>query len=130
MLEINSSTESGKWFAYPDDPELQFKIRPTSLYSLKKAPGEAINIELSDVVDMYLYSLVDWKGVGENGKPIQCSREAKLAFLNEYDDIAAFIINKASEMKTELHEARVLKNSLKSQPGETPKSEKPVAKSA
>ena len=129
MIKVNSKIESGKWFTHPDNETIQFKIKPTSIYSLKKAPGDDIEITMPDIVDMYVYSLVDWKGIdNEDGKPLKCNYDSKMAFLNQYDELAAFVITKAGEMKKELSEALASKNLPESQSGETPKKEKPVAK--
>jgi len=131
MISIDPTIQSGQWFTHPDEESVQFKIRPTSIYSLNKAPGEAIDITLPDVVDLYLYCLMDWKGVGGlDNKPLPCTKENKLAFLNQHDSLVSFVINKASELKNEVVEAQEVKNLKKSQSGETPKSDKPAAKTA
>ena len=129
MISIDPKLQAGTWFTHPDEETLQFKIRPTSIYSLKKAPGEAVDIQLPDVVDMYMYCLVDWKGVGgTDNKALKCNKENKLAFLNQHDAFIAFIITKAGEIKSDFDEAQAVKNLKKSQPGVTPKKEQPVAK--
>jgi len=128
MISIDPKLQAGTWFTHPDEKTLQFKIRPTSIYSIKKAPGEVLDITLPDVVDMYLYCLMDWKGVGgPDDEELKCNEETKLTFLNQQDQYIAFIITKAGEMKKDIAEAQEVKNSLKSQPGETQKKDKPVA---
>jgi len=131
MITVDPKLESGTWFTHPDEDSIQFKIRPTSIYSINKTPGEKFDITLPDVVDMYLYCLLDWKGIGgPDNKGLKCTKENKMAFLNQYDALASFVVTKASEMKSELVEAQEAKNLKKSQPGETTKQEKPVAKTA
>ena len=90
-----------------------------------------MQVELSDIPAIFIYSLVDWKGVGEKeDKPAKCTTEAKLSFLNTYQEICNFIIGMASNMRADLgNEAPASKNLLKSQPGEMQGSEKPLATS-
>jgi len=131
MISIDPKLQAGTWFTHPDEETLQFKLRPTSIYSLNKTPGETVDITLPDVVDMYLYCLIDWKGVGDpDDKPLKCNKENKLAFLNQHDNLATYVVTKSGELKNDLVEAQAAKNLQKSQPGETQKSEKPVAKTA
>ena len=46
MITVDPKLESGTWFTHPDEDSIQFKIRPTSIYSINKTPGEKFDITL------------------------------------------------------------------------------------
>ena len=127
MFSINTKLETGKWFEYPE-LGIKLKVRPRSMYSLSIRPGEDYSPTTKDIFDLFNYSLIDWEGVGdEDGKKLACNTDTKYAMINQNDEVGAFVINKASELRDGDVTEQEAKNLKKSPSGETPKSEKPPA---
>jgi len=113
MLKLNKKASQGKWVDHPKHKEVKFKIRPMSIYAMKRLPSDAEDVVISaeTLFDMLTYILIDWKGVGdEAGKVIKCDEANKRLFLDLDQETASFLINEASDMKNELIKAEEVKN--------------------
>ena len=111
MFKLNNEVEEGQWFDYPKIEGIKFKIRPTSLYALKKTPGESIEIDLTDMPILFDYVLMDWKGIGdEKGKQLKCNQKTKLALLNQAPDMVTFVLETAGKMRSDTIPEEEVKN--------------------
>jgi len=132
MRKINTKPLKGRWFTYPDDKEIEVLIRPFSLFNMSKMPStEVSEINVTDFFDNFNYVCLDWKGlVDEDDAPIKCDADNKKMIYDYFQELIGFVIEKAMEMRSEIISEKSVKNLSKSPDGETPKSEKSVAKSA
>lgn len=102
MSNFNLTKMKGTWFDYPEDKEVKFLIRPISVFSLKKMPSEEnAGVTPQDYWNMLNHSLMDWKGINDNGKPIECNIENKKAVLDIEQNYGNFIIITATKLRNE-----------------------------
>ncbi len=123
MKKYNTKPTKGEWIAHPDDKEVQVKIRPFSLFSLTKLPS-ADNVDMSEVWNIFNYSVLDWKGFeGEDGS-LECNEENKKLVYDFDQDIVVFVTEKAGVLRDKVVGGKDLKNLSTSQRGDTKKSDK------
>lgn len=105
----------GMWVAYT--PDIRFRIRRSNCDASQKAlkkllapyksitrSGRDLPAGISTEVERQWVAqalLVDWRGVtGRDGKPLNCTLEARLALLAELPDMQREIANLAGEAET------------------------------
>lgn len=84
------SLKNHKWIKHPEDSEIEFKIKPYSLLSLKKIPYTN-EVTSDDLVNIIKYCLLDWKGINLDGEPLKCDDEGKDTFMALCPDLVLFI---------------------------------------
>ena len=103
-MKINTKSDKGIWFDYPEDEEVKFLIRPY--------PMSQLNLELSEVeagLNELQYCLVDWKGMyDEEGKPLECNKDNKTYIFDYYLKVRAFVKEKITELMFDIE--KQLKN--------------------
>jgi len=109
MRNYNKKIVDGTWITFPEDKEVQIKIKPFSLFSMIKDPNnESYNAETFWAI--FNHIVLDWKGVQSDGKKLECNEENK-KFVFDYDQpIALFVINESSAMRTQIISEKELKN--------------------
>lgn len=123
MKKFNKKAAQGTWVTYTEDEDVELKIRPFSLFSLSKLPT-ATNIEMSDFWNIYDYVLMDWKGIEDEDGPLEFNEENKKMVYDYDQEISAFVVSQASEMREKIVSEKEVKNSKTSQRGATKKQEK------
>jgi hypothetical protein len=110
MKILNQKKE--KWFDYPAEKGIKFLIRPLSIYDFDQLPTENYldKITPKNFAKIVSNVLLDWEGVEAEGKPAKCNEENKLALIDQALEVANFILNKASELKTDQLKDKDLKN--------------------
>jgi len=98
MKKYNTKPTKGQWIKFPEDEEVEIKIRPFSLFSLTKVPS-ADTVDMSEVWNIFNYCIVDWKGIeGEEG-PMECNEDNK-RFVYDYDqDLVVFVTDHAAKLR-------------------------------
>ena len=103
MKIVNIEASKGTWVEYPTDPSVEIKIKPLSIYDFDKLPSEDVDITVKEFAGFLVKLVVDWKGIcDEKKKPLECNEENKKIISDHDQELAAFIINKASELKASI----------------------------
>lgn len=103
-VENDFKKNEGFWFTYPDDEDIQIKIRPLFPDKINEFTKKAIKIrrgikELDNDKQEKLtrnYTIEDWKGI-KIGDNEECNNEAKDLIAKYCTDIMLFILEKAKE---------------------------------
>ena len=113
--------KSIEWIEFPEDKEIQFKIKPFTVLYLSKIPNQdAITPELA--WEIFDNSLLDWKGIQtEDGKDLKCDSISKRLLAEQDLEILLFVVDRA--MIYNKKDEKQLKNLQKSADGEVPKVE-------
>ena len=100
MRNYDLKKTKGVWFEFPADKTMKFLIRPLSIFALKRLPKDE-NDEFSpqEYWTVLNNSLIDWKGILEGGQPVKFNEENKKTILDLDQDISAFIVKKATELR-------------------------------
>jgi hypothetical protein len=125
---VDYDYSGGKWFKYPDQPDLEFKLRflsPMKFIALRSdhadSEGGIDEKELSKAV--LLYVIMEWKGFytgeGENSKPAALTLENLDKVYSIDPRIIHWVIKTASERSNFQPEEREdkLRKNLKSSSG-------------
>ncbi len=132
MFKLNTKANNPQWFKFPQDKEIEVRIRPASMYTFPRFPNDQGEYDLTpkDFCDMCVALIVDWKGViDENDKPVKCSIQNKLQAVEQIEGFSTWVMEKSTALSQgisveEVKQEQELKNLPKSPDGETPKSEK------
>ncbi len=123
MKKFNTKQTKGEWITHPDDKEVQIKIRPFSLFSITKIPS-ADNVDMSEVWNIFNYSVIGWRGLENEDGPMDCN-EANKKLVYDFDqDLVVFVTSEAATLRDKVVGGKDLKNSSTSQPGATKKQDK------
>jgi len=124
MRKFNKKTAKGSWIPFPDDEEVQLKIRPFSLFNLTKIPTEE-GMDFDQFWTIFNYSVLEWKGIQDsNGEPLKCDEENKKIVFDYDQPVVLFAVEQSTKLRDEVITEKEVKNLQTSQPGETPKQEK------
>ena len=109
MRKINTKTTEGVWVKYPEDQDIQFLIRPFSIFNLQRMPSaENADFTIDEYWTIFNYCLVDWKGIyDENDKPLKCNEQNKKLIADHIQDLATFVIEEAVKAKGNVSEKAV-----------------------
>lgn len=100
MLKFNKKASEPQWVKYAEDESVEILIKPLSMYYLKKLPTGNIELTSEEFGNLICELIVDWKGIfDEDEKPLPCTKETKLLIADHAQDLAAFVMTTASEMK-------------------------------
>jgi len=111
MKVINKKASKGTWVKYPKDKSIELLVRPLSIYDFDKLPSEDMEITPKEFGKFCEGLLVDWKGfVDEDGKALKCTDENKRILSDHDQEIAAFVINTAAELKSAVVTDTEIKN--------------------
>ena len=129
MKKISHKATTEKWFTYPEDDQVRLLIQPFSLFNLKTLPSEK-DFTIQDTWEVFGYVLKDWEGiVGDDDKKLPVEENSK-AMLFDFDQpLVTFVIETSAKMRDEVLSEKEVKNLSTSQPGDTQKKEKQVARS-
>lgn len=120
MRRINTKKSTGIWIDFPSDDTFKLKIRPLNLLSLK-APAELSGgtTKQYEIFEWFDYVLLDWSGYNdEEGQVVECTKEMKEVVFNFDQEVVAFVISKATELRDEIVSGKEAENLGKSQGGE------------
>lgn len=104
MYKLNTKANKPQWFKYDKNESVELLISPLSIYNFKRLPSQQ-GFELT--IEEYAYLLdkllVDWKGVYDTDeKEITCTSEIKRLIADVDQDMASFILKKATELKEKI----------------------------
>ena len=81
-MRINTKLAKAKWITYPDDKDIQIKIRPFPMSKGMWTGDESNLMEFG--WKRFNYCVMDWKGLEEeNGKKLTCNEKNK-QFIFDY----------------------------------------------
>jgi len=127
MRDFNKKLIKGEWVKFVDDPDIEFLIRPFSLFSLTKLPNED-NVDMTEFWNIFNYIVLQWKGIKINGKEAKCDEENKKIVYDYDQDLVVFAVNAAGEQREKTVTRQEIVNLKKSPDGEQPKQEKSVVR--
>ena len=109
MKKFNVKTTKGEWLKFLEDEEVELNIRPFSLFSLTKVPSEE-TVDMTQLWNIFNYCLIDWKGIeGETG-PMECNEENKKIVYDYDQQLVAFVVARASELRDNVVSKKEIKN--------------------
>ena len=103
-LQLNKQAFEGEWFDFND--ELKLFIKPVGYFDIEipsALQGDADRQKAAEI-SMLTKALVDWKGVEDDGKPVECNDEAKRIALNHYPSIRNFVAEKMLKLQNKIEE--------------------------
>jgi len=99
MKKVNVKLTESKWKKFPEDEEIQLKIRPFPVSQGMFIPGISNETMWEYLLKKFLYCVEDWKGfVDENDKPLECNEDNKTFVYNYFQDIVTFAITEIAEV--------------------------------
>jgi hypothetical protein len=107
MLKINTKKSEGQWIPYPEDKNVQFLIRPFSIFTLSRLPSEETMAQLSpeEYWQIFNYCLMDWKGIYDTEeKPLKCNENNKKIVADHFMELASFVVTQAVTLKASFSE--------------------------
>lgn len=111
MKTLDLEPINGKWYKYPDDEDISFHLRPFSVFSMNQLPNEGDDIKPQEMLPIFQYSVLDWKGlVDKKGKKIPCTEENKKIIFEYIPEITTFVLTKSTEMRYEILGEEEVKN--------------------
>ncbi len=104
-VESDFKEDNGYWFTYPDDEDIQIKIRPLFPDKAKQLTNKSIKIKkgIKEIDEEKLAELTrnhvieDWKGIEIAGN-IECTNQAKEILSKYCAEIITFILAKSNEI--------------------------------
>ena len=112
MKKINTKPLKGKWFAYPEDKEIEILIRPFSLFTMGTMPSTDVNeINITDFYNNFAYVTLDWKGIlDDDDKPLKCNDDNKRILYDYFQELVGFVIDCAMKAREEILSDKDSKN--------------------
>jgi len=100
MFKVDKKATEPQWIKFDEDESVELLIRPLSLYYFQKLPSGDIQLSSDQFGKLFCQLLVDWKGIYESDDVLMpCTDENKLLVADHAQNIASFVISKASDLK-------------------------------
>lgn len=112
MKKINKKATKGQWIVDKDDKDIQYLIKPFSIFNINKMPSEDLSqVNPSEYYIIFNHALQDWKGiVDDNDKPLACNEENKKLIYDYDQDLVSFVLEVAIKMRNEVLNKEAVKN--------------------
>ena len=124
MKKYKKKLALGTWIKFPEDKEVECRIRPFSLFNMTKLPNDETELSIKQIWETFNYSLLDWKGIeGEDGS-LDCNEENKRLVYDFDQELVMFIISESSKLREKIITLDEIKNLKTSQLGDILKTEK------
>jgi hypothetical protein len=107
-MKIKKSIVEAKWIKYPDDEEVEFKIRPfPQSEGLMPSDDEYKQAQFNWKV--FNYCVLDWKGmVNEDNEPLECNEINKKFVFDYVREVFSFVIINAISSTKGIIEKKIL----------------------
>ena len=99
MLKLNKKIVKGMWYSFPDDEDIEIKIKPfpftKNLFEYLNAGKDIETNQVAQAILMFMECVIDWKGLldGDN-VPLKCNKENKEIVFENVPDIVSFVLIK------------------------------------
>ena len=101
MKKLQKTNTKSEWIGFDkDDQDVQFLIKPFSMFAMNVMPSDSDNFKISEYWSIFNYVVSDWKGiVGDDDKPLPCNKENKRLFFDCDQATVSEIVQKCTDLK-------------------------------
>jgi len=110
MRKINRKKLEAKWCTFPQDEQIQFLLKPFSLFHLTKLPSDSTEFTSEMFWSLFNEVVVDWKGIEDEDGDIKCDEDNKKIIFDYAQDLVIFVINSSAELHGEVVTEKEAKN--------------------
>lgn len=105
---MSRQIKKNRWITFPEDPEIQFLIRPFSILFLKTLPSDTSKITPSMMWDTFNSCVIQWKGLKDlNDEDLACNEVNKRAIAEHFEDILSFVFKESINKEGDITEVEV-----------------------